>query len=128
MKTLNNSVRLLGNVGMEPQIINFDNGNKLAKFSLETKEHHLNENGKAIMQIVWHHLIIWNKGADLIQTYVKNGAKLAIDGQVVFKKYIDANNNERAVKEILINNFSMLGLKKEAKLTSPIPSNPEFIA
>ena len=34
MNSLNNSVRLLGNVGMDPEVITFDSGNKLAKFSL----------------------------------------------------------------------------------------------
>ena len=38
MNTLRNSVRLYGNVGKEPEVKTFDNGNKVATFSLATSE------------------------------------------------------------------------------------------
>ena len=118
MNSLNNSVRLLGNVGMDPQVITFDNGNKLAKFSLATSERRKDPNhaGQFIDDTQWHQLIIWGKGADIIQTYIKKGAKLAVDGKITYRQYIDKNESKRTVAEITVNNFSMLGPHKEKQI------------
>lgn len=37
MNNLRNNVQLVGNIGKAPEIISFENGKKLAKFSLATK-------------------------------------------------------------------------------------------
>ena len=118
MNALNNSVRLLGNVGMDPQVITFDNGNKLAKFSLATSDRKKDPNhpGQFIDDTQWHQLIIWGKGADIIETYVKKGAKLAVDGKITYRHYIDKNENKRFVTEITVANFSMLGPIKEKSI------------
>ena len=126
MKTLNNSVRLLGNVGMDPQVITFESGNKLAKFSLATNERKRKADGEGYEnETTWHNLIIWGKGADIIQTYIKKGAQLAIEGKITYNKYTDKQGNSRVATEILVNDFTMLGSKESSlnasqkKTTSP---------
>lgn len=115
MKTLNNSVRLLGNVGMDPEVITFESGNKLAKFSLATNEKRKNkETGEYEVETQWHHLIIWGKGADIIQTYIKKGAQMAIEGKLTYNQYTDKEGNSKVSTEIVVNDFSMLGGKNEA--------------
>jgi single-strand DNA-binding protein len=111
-----NTLRLLGTVGTEPQIFIFDNGTKLAKLGLSTKERLKDKNGNYFFKKKFYHLSIWNKGADLVHTYVKQKAKLAIVGTLSFVKYIDEHNNEDIREEILIKDFSMLGNKEEAVL------------
>jgi len=113
MNSLNNSVRLLGNVGMDPEVITFDSGNKLAKFSLATNEKRKNPEGGYQDLTTWHNLVIWGKGADIIQTYIKKGAKLAIEGKLSYNKYEDKQGIARTSTEILVNDFQMLGGKNE---------------
>ena len=115
MKTLNNSVRLLGNVGMDPEVISFESGNKLAKFSLATNEKRKNkETGEYEVETQWHRLIIWGKGADIIQTYIKKGAQMAIEGKLTYNQYTDKDGNSKVSTEIVVNDFSMLGGKNES--------------
>lgn len=116
MNSLNNSVRLLGNVGMDPQVISFDNGNKLAKFSLATSEKRKGQDGNYQEFTTWHNLVIWGKGADIIQTYIKKGAKMAIEGRLSYNKYEDKDGVQRTSTEIIVNDFTMLGGKSEAKM------------
>jgi len=103
---------------MDPQVIIFDNGNKLAKFSLATSDRKKvqNQPGKFENETQWHNLIIWGKGADIIETYVKKGARLAVEGKITYRKYIDRNENNRVATEITISNFSMLGPIKEKSI------------
>ncbi|MDB4347215.1 single-stranded DNA-binding protein [Bacteroidia bacterium] len=116
MNSLNNSVRLLGNVGMDPEVITFDSGKKLAKFSLATNERKKNPEGGYQNVTTWHNLIIWGKGADIIQTYIKKGAKLAVEGKLTYNKYEDKQGNQRTSTEILVNDFSMLGGRNETEV------------
>ena len=43
MNTLRNSVRLVGNLGMDPEVKSFDNNRKLAKISIATNETYKND-------------------------------------------------------------------------------------
>jgi single-strand DNA-binding protein len=120
MKTLNNSVRLLGNVGMDPEVISFESGNKLAKFSLATNERRKSKEKDGYENITtWHNLVIWGKGADIIETYIKKGAQLAVEGKLTYNKYTDKDGNSRVATEILVNDFTMLGGKSESTSVKP---------
>ena len=118
MNSLNNSVRLLGNVGMDPEVITFESGNKLAKFSMATNERRKDPEGEYKDVTTWHNLIIWGKGADIIQTYIKKGAKMAIEGKLTYNKYEDKQGVQRSSTEIVVNDFTMLGGKNESKETN----------
>jgi single-strand DNA-binding protein len=46
MNNLKNSVRLIGNLGMNPEVKETNNGKKLAKFSIATNDSYRDEKGK----------------------------------------------------------------------------------
>jgi len=46
MNSLRNSVRLVGNLGMDPEVKVFDTNKKLARLSLATSETYKNEKGE----------------------------------------------------------------------------------
>ena len=48
MNTLRNKVQLIGNLGNDPQIHVFDNGNKKATLSLATNEAYTNKDGDKV--------------------------------------------------------------------------------
>ena len=114
MYSINNSVRLLGNVGMEPQVLTFDNGNKVAKISLATSEKRKNATGEVQELTTWHNLVVWGKGADVLQTYLKKGDKIAIEGKLTNREYEDKTGNKRYVTEVVVNDFTLLGGNKAA--------------
>lgn len=60
MNKLQNAVNLIGRTGVNPIVRTFENGMKLAKFSLATNETVKEVNGsKTLTQ--WHHIIAWGK-------------------------------------------------------------------
>ena len=48
MKNLRNSVRLIGNLGMNPEVKEIGNDKKLAKFSLATSAIYKNKDGEKV--------------------------------------------------------------------------------
>jgi len=65
MNTLRNSVRLVGNLGMDPDVRSFDNNKKLARLSLATNESYKNEKGEKVTETQWHKLVLWGTQAKL---------------------------------------------------------------
>ena len=108
MNTLKNSVRLVGNLGMDPEIRAFDNNRHVARLSLATNESYKNDKGEKITETQWHHLVLWNGQAKLAADHLKKGDEIAIEGKLTSRNYIDKDGVKRYVTEIVVNEFLKL--------------------
>lgn len=111
MNTLKNSVRLVGNLGMDPEVKNFENNRKLAKIAIATNESYKNDKGEKITDTQWHNLVMWNAQAKLAEEYLKKGDEIAIEGKLSSRSYVDKDGNKRYTTEIVVNEFLKLGNK-----------------
>ena len=112
MNTLKNSVRLVGNLGMDPEVKSFDNNRKLAKISIATNETYKNDKGEKITDTQWHNLILWGNQAKLAEDLLKKGDEIAIEGKLASRSYVDKDGNKKYVTEVVVNEFLKVGLKK----------------
>jgi len=113
MNTLRNKVQLIGNLGQTPEIISFENGNKLAKLSLATNEAYKNASGEKIEAVQWHNAIAWGKQAEIIEKYVRKGQEVAIEGKLVSRTYQTKEGEKRTSVEVQISELLLLGNKPE---------------
>ena len=111
MQSLKNSVRLVGHLGMDPEVKSFDNNKKLAKLSLATNESYKNDKGERITDTQWHNLVLWNAQAKLAADYLKKGDEIAIEGKIANRNYTDKDGNKRYVSEIVVNEFLKIGAR-----------------
>jgi len=109
MKTLKNSVQLIGNLGMDPEVKETSNGKKVAKFSLATSETYRDKQGEKVTQTQWHNLVIWGGLADIAGTYLKKGKQIAVEGKLSNRSYDDKEGKRRYITEIVVNDLVMLG-------------------
>ncbi|MEM6684520.1 MAG: single-stranded DNA-binding protein [Bacteroidota bacterium] len=109
MNTLRNRVQLIGNLGNDPEIINLDDGKKIAKFSLATNETYKNSQGDKVENTYWHNLIAWNKVADIVEKYLLKGKEIAVEGKLTNRSYETDEGETKYVTEILVNEILMLG-------------------
>ena len=65
MNNLRNSVRLIGNLGMNPEVKEVGNNKKLVKFSLATSAIYKNKAGEKISDTQWHNVIAWGNQAKI---------------------------------------------------------------
>ena len=112
MNTLKNSVRLVGNLGMDPEVKSFDNNRKLAKIAIATNESYKNDKGEKITDTQWHNLVLWGTQAKLAEDLLKKGDEIAIEGKLASRSYVDKDGNKRYVTEVVVNEFLKVGLKK----------------
>ena len=102
MNILKNHVTLVGNMGMPPLITQFENGNKIARFSLATDNLHKSKNGKDEKNTEWHRVFAWGNMAQFIENYGEKGKQLAIHGRLVNRTYLSKEGQKRNITEIEI--------------------------
>jgi single-strand DNA-binding protein len=105
MNSLRNSVRLVGNLGMDPEVRSFDNNKKLAKFSLATKESYKNEKGEWVNDTQWHNMVLWGAQAKQAEESLKKGDEVAIEGRISNRNYVDKDGNKKYFCEVVVNDF-----------------------
>ena len=59
--TANNSVKLIGNLGKNPEVKVFDGGRKMARVTIATDETYEKKNGETVPVIHWHNLVAIRK-------------------------------------------------------------------
>jgi len=108
-----NRVTLLGNVGKDPEVKEF-NDTKVAKFSLATSESY-KKDGEKITDTTWHNLVFWGKQCDVLKSYVHKGDQLLVEGKISIRQYKDKQEVTHWTTEIICDRFELLSKKPEAK-------------
>jgi single-strand DNA-binding protein len=99
---------------MNPEIKEFSNDKKLAKFSVATTETYKNDDGEKVSDTQWHNVIAWGNQAKIAQLYLKKGNEIAIEGKITSRSYNDKDGVKRFITEIVANEILMIGNKNNA--------------
>lgn len=98
-----NRVQLTGNLGAKPEIKTFDDGNKLARFSMATSEEYTTKKGEKVTDTQWHFITVKGKLVDLIEANLDKGSHVSVDGKLVTRNYVDKNGNKKYITEVVAN-------------------------
>ena len=102
-----NRAILIGNLGRDPEIKVMPSGEKMASFSLATSEKWKDKSGEKQERTQWHNVVVWNPAlAGIVESYVKKGSKLYIEGQIETRKYTDKEGAEKYITEIVLRPFN----------------------
>lgn len=113
MNNLKNSVRLIGRIGQNPEVKEMSNGKKLTKFSIAINESYKNSAGEHVTDTQWHNITAWGKQAELAEKLLKKGSEIALEGKLNNNSYVDKDGVKRYTTDIILNEFSLVGAKKE---------------
>ena len=113
MKSLRNSVHLIGNLGADPQIKQTGTGKSVARLSLATSEKFTSADGKKSESTQWHNLVAWGNLAKISEQYLKKGSEVAVMGRLNYRSYKDNDGAKRYVTEIVVNELLMLGARRK---------------
>ncbi len=105
MKNLKNNVQLIGNLGKDIDLQEFESGKKRAKFSLATNEYYKDANGEKVQNTYWHNIIAWGKTAEHMSGMLKKGSQVMIHGKLVSRSYEDKDGTTRYTTEVVANDF-----------------------
>lgn len=119
-----NKCILKGNVGQDARITTFQDGGKVAQFTLATTERGFTtRDGKQIPdETNWHNIVVKRTGlAGVCEQYVKKGTPLLIVGKIQTRSYQDNAGQTRYVTEIVVEEMELLGGQKREQAPAPAP-------
>lgn len=109
-----NKVILIGNLGKDPEIFTFDNGNKKVRLAVATTETYRNRKGERIEHTEWHWVVLFRGLADVAEKYLKKGDQVYVEGRIRLRSWEDGGQ-KRYLTEIEAQNMTMLGNRKNEK-------------
>lgn len=94
---MHNEVTLIGNVGRDPEIRNTQTGKLVANLSVATSSGS-GDNKKT----EWHRIVLWEKSAEIAQSYVQKGTLVLIKGMLQTRKWTDQAGVEKYSTEVVV--------------------------
>jgi single-strand DNA-binding protein len=119
---MRNRVQLIGNLGSAPEVKEISGHGTVANVSIATHEIYKNDKGEYVTETTWHNLVLWGKLAENAGKLFKKGSEVAVDGKIINHSYEGKDGVKRYVSEILVNDFTMLGVKPGDKKDSANPT------
>jgi single stranded DNA-binding protein (ssb) len=99
---------LVGNLGKDPEIKTFDNGERVANFTVATSQVWRDKfTGERKERTQWHNIAVHTQPlVDIVEKYARKGNKIYIQGQTEKRKYTDRNGVERETAEVVLRPYN----------------------
>ncbi len=116
-----NKVILVGNLGKDPEVRYLEGGTAVANFTLATSETYKDKGGNRIEQTEWHNVVVWRGLAEIAEKYLRKGSMVYIEGKLRTRPWEDKDGVKRYTTEIIADNMTMLGGKRDENTSTPTP-------
>jgi single-strand DNA-binding protein len=105
-----NKVILIGNVGKDPDVKYFDNGNVQANLTLATNERgYTLPNGTQVPERTdWHNIVVRRDQATFVEKHVKKGSSVLVEGKLRYRDY-EKDGIRRYITEIVADRIEFYG-------------------
>ncbi|NIY73392.1 single-stranded DNA-binding protein [Marivivens donghaensis] len=103
-----NKVILIGNLGRDPEVRNFNNGGKVVNLRIATSENWKDRNtGERRERTEWHSVAIFNEALGRIaEQYLRKGSTVYVEGQLETRKWQDQSGQDRYSTEVVLRPFT----------------------
>ena len=102
-----NKVIIVGNLGADPEVRSFQNGNKVVNLRIATSESWRDKaSGERKERTEWHSVAIFNEALGKIaEQYLKKGSTVYIEGQLETRKWQDQSGADRYTTEVVLRQY-----------------------
>ena len=120
-----NKVMLIGNLGDDVKMHQFEDGGCVGRFPIATNESYTNkQTGEKVDNTEWHNVIVRNKAAEICSKYLKKGDKVYVEGKLKTRKWQGEDGIQRYSTEVHVSDFNFLNNKTDSS-TAVNPPNQE---
>lgn len=100
-----NKVTILGNLGADPEVRTFQNGNKACNLRVATSER-WTKDGERKERTEWHTVAIFSEGlVRVAEQYLRKGSKVYLEGKLTTRKWQDQSGQDRYSTEIVLQGY-----------------------
>jgi single-strand DNA-binding protein len=102
-----NKVILVGNLGRDPEVRQFQDGSKVVNLSVATSDRWRDrQSGETRERTEWHRVVIFNERlADVAERYLRKGSKIFVEGALQTRKWTGEDRQDRYTTEVVLQKF-----------------------
>ena len=119
-----NRVQFIGHVGKDPEVVNSNSGTKISKFVLAVNDSFKSKTGEWQERTEWINAVSFGKLADVVESYVKKGSQLYIEGKLQTRSY-EKDGTTKYFTEVLVNELILLSKSKDDPAGEEVPAKPK---
>ena len=104
-----NKVIIIGNLGRDPEVRNFQNGGKVVNLRIATSESWKDkQTGEQQERTEWHRVKFFGRLAEIAGEYLKKGSQVYVEGKLRTDEY-EKDGIKRYSTDIIADEMQMLG-------------------
>jgi single-strand DNA-binding protein len=112
MKNVRNFVQLIGNLGQDVDLKEFESGKKKASFSVAINDYFTSNDGQKTEKTEWHNIVAWGNLAEKMTVSLGKGDQVLIQGSISNRRYEDNSGATRYITEIIAGDFVKIAKKQ----------------
>lgn len=112
-----NTVILVGHLGSDPEIRQFQSGGQIATFNLAIGDDYRDKQGNTVKRTHWIPIVVHGNSADVAN--LQKGSKICVTGKLVQESWQDQNGNNHTALKVATQSFEMLDTKSGNETQQP---------
>lgn len=107
-----NTITLMGRLTNDAELKTTNQGTSVTSFSIAVDRAYAKQGEDRQTDFI--NIVAWRSTAEFITKYFRKGSMIALTGSLQTRKYQDRNGNNRMAYEVVANEVSFCGDKKES--------------
>ena len=108
-----NKVIIVGNLGKDPEMRSFPNGDQIANVTIATTDRWKDKTSGEMKEATeWHRVAFNGRLAEIVGQYLKKGSQIYVEGSLRTRKWTDKDGVDKYTTEIRADQMQMLGSRQ----------------
>lgn len=112
-----NVVAIMGRLVDDPELRTTPAGHSVCSFRIACDRSYVQQGQQRQADFI--DIVAWRQQADFVSKYFRKGSLIAVDGSLQTRNYQDKNGNNRTAVEVVANNISFAGAKRQDGQNAP---------
>jgi single-strand DNA-binding protein len=91
-----NRVFIMGNLTRDPSARRLPSGGTVGDLSVAATESYRNKDGETVESTCFVDVVVWNKQADVCETYLHKGSSVLVEGRLQLDEWTDKEGQKRS--------------------------------
>lgn len=106
-----NVVAIMGRLVADPELRTTPAGHSVCSFRIACDRSYAQQGQERQADFI--DIVAWRQQADFVSKYFQKGSMIAVEGSLQTRNYQDKNGNNRTAVEVVANNISFAGAKRQ---------------
>lgn len=112
-----NVVAIMGRLVADPELRTTPAGHSVCSFRIACDRSYVQQGQERQADFI--DIVAWRQQADFVSKYFRKGSMIAVEGSLQTRQYQDKNGNNRIAVEVVANNISFAGAKRQDSQNVP---------